>query len=109
MHWTEILLRAFGKRERPHLGSHDLVRRTDRQGEVLIWRRKCSGYARQRMGRKLMNYCQPEQMSTKEYGKMLKRIQVLEVVLAKEARRWRVEGRKRRITRKEYQRLMNKF
>ena len=32
--------------------SHDLVRRMDRQGEVLIWCRKCSGYARQRMGTK---------------------------------------------------------
>ena len=29
--------------------SHDLVRRMERQGEVLIWCRKCSDYARQRM------------------------------------------------------------
>ena len=29
------------------------------------------------MGPKLMNCCKPEQMGTKEYGKMLKRIQVL--------------------------------
>ena len=28
---------------------HDLVRRMDRQGEVLIWCRKFSGYARQRI------------------------------------------------------------
>ena len=49
-----------------------------RQGEVLIWCRKCSGYARQRMGAKLMNCCKPEQMGTKEYGKMFKRIQTLE-------------------------------
>ena len=51
---------------------------------------------------KLMSYCQPEQMGTKEYGKMLKRIQVLEDgrVPAKEARSWRIEGQKRRITRK---------
>ena len=43
---------------------------------------------------------------------MLKRIQVLEDgrVPAKEARNWRIEGRKRRITSKEYQRpLLNKF
>ena len=42
---------------------------------------------------------------------MLKRIQVLEDgrVPAKEARNWRIEGRKRRITRKECQRLLNKF
>ena len=43
---------------------------------------------------------------------MLKRIQVLEDgrVPAKEARNWRIGGRKRRITRKEYRRLLlNKF
>ena len=41
---------------------------------------------------------------------MLKRIQVLEDGrAAKEARSWRIEGQKRRITRKECQRLLNKF
>ena len=30
------------------------------------------------MGPKSMNCCMPEQLGTKEYGKMLKRIQVLE-------------------------------
>ena len=52
-----------------------------------------------------------EQVGTKEYCKMLKRIQVLEDgrVLAKEARHWNIEGQKRRTTRKEYQRLLNKF
>ena len=42
---------------------------------------------------------------------MLKRIQVLEDgrVPATEARSWRIEGPQRRITRKEYQRLLNKF
>ena len=60
---------------------------------------------------KLMNCCKPEQVGTKEYGKMLKRIQVLEGgrVPAKEARAWKIEGQKRRITRKEYQRLPDKF
>ena len=41
------------------------MRRVDRQGEVLIWCRKCSGYARQRMGSTLMNSCKPEQIGTK--------------------------------------------
>ena len=77
------------------------------KGEILIWCRKCSGYARQRMGPKLMNCCEPEQVGTKEYGKMSKRIKVLEDGrgLAKEARNWGIEGQKRRITRKEYQRF----
>ena len=63
------------------------------------------------MGPKLMNCCKPEQMGTKEYGKMLKRIQVLEGcrVPTKDARSWRIAGQKRRVTRKEYQRLLNKF
>ena len=39
---------------------------------------KCSGQAKQRVGPKLMNCCKPEPMGTQGYGKMLKRIQVLE-------------------------------
>ena len=35
----------------------------DRQEEVLIWCRKCSGYARHRLGPKLVNCCRPEQMA----------------------------------------------
>ena len=44
------------------------------------------------------------------YGNMLKRIQVLEDgrVPAAEARSWRIEG-PQKITRIEYQRLLNKF
>ena len=63
------------------------------------------------MGPKLMNCCKLEPMGTQGYGNMLKRIQVLEDgrVPAKEATNWRIEGQKRRVTRKEYQRLLNKF
>ena len=73
-----LLSSRLGKWRSRHLGGHDLVRRMDRQGVVFIWRRKCSGYARQRMGSKLMNCCGPEQKDTKEFGKMVKRIQILE-------------------------------
>ena len=63
------------------------------------------------MGPKVMNCCKPEQMGTKEFGRMLKRIQTLEEgrVPAKETKSWRIEGEKKRITRKEHQRLLNKF
>ena len=63
------------------------------------------------MGPKLMNCCKLEQVGTKEHGKMLKRIQVLEDgrVPAMEARSSKIEGQKRRITSKEYQRLLSKF
>ena len=64
----------FGKLRKPHLGGHNMVRRMDRQEEVLIWCRKCSGTARQGMGPKLMNCCKQEQVGTRENGKMLSRI-----------------------------------
>ena len=56
------------------------------------------------MGPKLMNYCKPEKVGTKEDGKMLKRIQILDAgrILAKEARNWEIEGQKTRITRTEF-------
>ena len=63
------------------------------------------------MGPKLVNCCKLEQMGTKEFGKMVKRIQFLEEgrVPAKETKNWRIEGAKKRITRKEYQGLLNNF
>ena len=50
-------------------------------------------------------------MGTTKIGKMLKRIQTLEEgrVPAKETKNWRIEGEKKRITRKEYQRRLNNF
>ena len=62
------------------------------------------------MGPKLFNCCRLEQVGTK-YGKMLKRIQVLQdgMVSAKEARNLKIEGQRRRITRKEYKWLLIKF
>ena len=49
------------------------------------------------MGPKLVNCCKPEKVGTKEYGKMLKRIEVLEDgrVLAKETRSWNIGGQER--------------
>ena len=70
----KYLSKQLGKRRERHLGGHDLVRRVDRQGEVLIWCRNCSVYARQRMRPKLINCCRSEQVGTNEYGRMLKRI-----------------------------------
>ena len=63
------------------------------------------------MGPKLINCCMPEPMGTKEFGDMLKRLQTLEEgrVPAKEAKYWRIEGEKNRITRKECRRLLNNF
>ena len=58
-----------------------------------------------------MNCCKPEQACTKENGKMLKRIQVLEDgrVPARMRGNWKIEGQSRRITRKECQKLLIKF
>ena len=48
-------------------------------------------------------------MGTKEFGRMLKRLQTLEEggAPAKETKNWRIEGEKKRITREEYQRLFS--
>ena len=50
-------------------------------------------------------------MGTKDFGRMLKRLQTLEEggAPAKETKNWRIEGEKKRITREEYQRLFFKF
>ena len=85
MHRSEILVKKFGKMVKTTFWGH---------GEVLIWCRKCSAYARQRMGPKQMNCCKPEQMGTKDFGKMLKRIQVLED--GGEAHNWKIEGQRRK-------------
>ena len=92
--WPKYLSEKFVKCGKRHLGCHDLLRRVDRQGEVLILWRKCSGYARQRMGPKLMNCWKPEQVGTTEHCSMLKRIQILEDgrVPAKERRKLKLEG-----------------
>ena len=104
MHRTKILVKKFVKMGRPHLGDHYLVRRMNSQGEVLIWCRKCSGYARQRMGTLTDDFfARPEPMGTQGYGKMLKRIQVLEDggVPAKEARNWRKETKEKNHKKRE--------
>ena len=56
---------------------------------------------------KLVNCCGPEQMSTKEFGKMLKRIQTLEEGRVPAKKNWRTEREKKRITRKEYKKRLN--
>ena len=49
-----------------------------------------------------MNCCKPEQVGTREDGKLQKRIQVLEKgrIPANEVRYWKVQGPKKRITTK---------
>ena len=98
----------LGRWSKPHLGAHGMVRRVNRNGEALIWCRKRSGDARQRVGPTLMNRCKPEKMNAKENGKMLKKNDVLtleeEGVPGKNARGWKIEGLKRVVTRKERKR-----
>ena len=83
------------------------MRRVDRQGEVLIWCRKCSGYARHRMEPKLMNCCKPDNTGTKECGTILKRIQVLKEgrIPAKEARGKKIERQKEGLSDKRIGRI----
>ena len=37
MYRAEILGKALGRWRKQHVGGHDMVRRMDRQAEVLIW------------------------------------------------------------------------
>ena len=54
-----------------------------------------------------MNYCKSEKIGAKECGKMWNRVRRIEEgrIPAKEARGWKIEGQKIRITRKEDWRL----
>ena len=73
------------------MGGHGLVRRMDRQEEVLIWCRKCSGYVI-KMGLKLKNTGGSWNENEIRFWKRQ--------IPTKEARNWNLE-RQRRITRKE--------
>ena len=53
-----------------HLGGHDMVRRVNRNGEALMWCKKCSVCVRHQLGPTLMNRCKLENVDTKEYGRM---------------------------------------
>ena len=63
MHRAKVLVKD-GKMRKAASGGHDMVRRMDRQEEVLI-----------DLVQKMFGLCETEQVGTKEYGKMLKRIQ----------------------------------
>ena len=51
------------------------------------------------MGPKLIICCMPEPMGTKEFGNIVKRIQILEEgrVPAKEAKYWTIDGEKKEL------------
>ena len=60
-------------------------------GKMLVWCRKCSGYTRVTLGRKLLSGCQ-EGVGEKKKRKMLNRIPKLEEGQA--GMDWIIEGRK---------------
>ena len=84
-------------------GRHDMVRIVDRHIKALIWSRKCSGYARCRMGPQLMNRCKPEKLVTKDHWKMLR------TSSNSKKERYETGGEKGRVTRKECKRLREEF
>ena len=110
MNITKIPDKKLGIMGRRQLGGHDLVRRTDRQGEVLIRLQKVFGIRDAKNRTETDDRRKPEQMGTKECGKMMKRIQTLEDgrVPAKEAKTWTIEGQNQE-SQKKYQRLVKKF
>ena len=63
-------------------------------GETLLWCCRCSRYSRYRLGHELVNRYRPESKINKEYGRMKKRIEVLEhgrVPASKESC-WKIAG-----------------
>ena len=81
------------------------VRRVDRNGEALIWCRKCSFWLCATQTRtKAVQSMQAEEV-------VHERILILEQerVPAKSARGWKIAGQTRRVTKKEYKRLREEF
>ena len=68
-------------------------KKNGQSGRSLDLLQKLVGPCETENGPKLVNCCKSEQVSTKEYGKMLKRIYILEDgrVLTNEARIWKIE------------------
>ena len=102
----------LGRWSNTHLGGHDMVRRVARNGEGSIWCRKCSGYGRQRMGPKQVNFCKLEQVGTKDFCKMLKTIQTLEEGRESQRKRQRIgelRGRKEKNYEKGVQEAVRQF
>ena len=67
------------------------------------------GLCADRLGPKLMNRCRPEKKDRKEHVKMLKRILKIEGWVPGRGTRWKIEGRKRRVSRKECKMLRGEF
>ena len=95
MHRTKIPVKKFGKVGRRHLGGHDFVT----NGQTWRGAESVPDTRDKEMGPKLMNCCKPEEMGTKRFGRMLKRIQTLEEgrVPAKETKSWRIEVKGREL------------
>ena len=74
--------------------------------------RKCSGFARCRLGPKQMNRCRPAKKDTEECGHMLKLILKFgkkEGCQDRNANGWNIEEEKRRVTGQECKRLREKL
>ena len=89
-----------------------MVRRVERQGEILMWYRKCLlSLCETENGTEIDELLQAGASEHKRAWTMLKRIEVLEDgrVPSNDAKHWKIKRQKRRITTKEYQRHLNKF
>lgn len=69
-----------------------MVRRVDPLDDALVWCSNCSGYARWRLGPKLMNRCNPQKIDTKVDGKVFTNIFQVEEgeVPDRNAKGWKV-------------------
>ena len=83
-----------------HNGGHDL----DTNGRILVWCRKCSGYTGVKLGRKLLDGYQPFVEENKK-NICWKEIQKLDGGQVPGGKELRIEGKKMRVTEKEFERL----
>ena len=89
-------------------GEHDLQRFVDTSGRMFVWCRKCLGYSRVQLGRMLLNACQPFVEQDKK-DTHVENNSKFEDGQPPEAKECRIEGRKTRVTRKEFRRLKEEF
>ena len=102
MHRAETLVKEFGKLEKETLGRPRFGKKNGQAGRGSDFVHKILGLCEAENGTQIDELLQARASRHKKHGKMLTRIQVLEGgrVPAKEVQNWKIEGQKRRTTRK---------
>ena len=108
MYSAEIFVKELGNMEKATFGRPRYGKKKGRSFDLV---QKVLGLCETENGTKNDELLEAGASGHKEQGNILKRIHVLDDgrIPAKEARNWKIEGQKRRTTRKEYRSLWNDF